>query len=247
MPEFLIFLIIGLFFGLVALNGLSTSWFIVKLASSLSNISLVHSLDWLSSGYCLSGTVFCFMCSYWIPISPLLALLYVFWPAIPLPFSFMQAWPLLILLPFLVKQLIKIIYALRLSSVNRFYKKYFPLNLIFTLQCLCISTNRLLLGDSSVVLKPISNFKQSNSFVRNPPTKYMENWSVTHMGHIHLSSLFCLVSASMIGGILLFQRYNDKTVAGRSISSRCGNSWLAAEALLTQTCYSCCEQMWIST
>lgn len=132
MPEFLIFLIIGLFFGLVALNGLSTSWFIVKLASSLLNISLVHSLNWLSSGYCLFGTVFCFLCSYWIPISPLLALLYVFWPAIPLPFSFMQAWPLLILLPFLVKQLIKIIYALRLSSVNRFYKKYFPLNLIFS-------------------------------------------------------------------------------------------------------------------
>lgn len=242
MPEFLIFLIIGFFFGLVALNGLSTSWFIVKLASSLLNISLVHSLNWLSSGYCLSGTVFCFLCSYWIPISPLLALLYVFWPAIPLPFSFMQAWPLLILLPFLVKQLIKIIYALRLSSVNRFYKKYFPLNLIFSvfvyqrIDCYWVTLqlfwNLFLTSSNQIAL------------FATPPNKYMENWSVTH---IHLSSLFCLVSASMIGAILLFQWYNDKTVAGRSISSRCGNSWLAAEALLTQTCYSCCEQMWIST
>lgn len=237
MPEFLIFLII-----VVALNGLSTSWFIVKLASSLLNISLVHSLNWLSSGYCLSGTVFCFLCSYWIPISPLLALLYVFWPAIPLPFSFMQAWLLLILLPFLVKQLIQIIYALRLSSVNRFYKKYFPLNLIFSdfvyqrIDCywatLQLFWNLFLTSRNQIAL------------FATPPNKYMENWSVTH---INLSSLFCLVSASTIGGILLFQWYNDKTVAGRSISSRCGNSWLAAEALLTQTCYSCCEQMWIST
>lgn len=242
MPEFLIFLIIRLFFGLVALNGLSTSWFIVKLASSLLNISLVHSLNWLSSGYCLSGTDFCFFCSYWIPISPLLALLYVFWPAIPLPFSFMQAWPLLILLLFLVKKLIKIIYALRLSSVNRFYKKYFPLNLIFSvfvyqrIDCYWVTLqlfwNLFLTSSNQIAL------------FATPQNKYMENWLVTH---IHLSSLFCLVSASMIGGILLFQWYNDKTVAGRSISSRCGNSWLAAEALLTQTCYSCCEQMWIST
>lgn len=242
MPEFLIFLIIGLFFGLVALNGLSTSWFIVKLASSLLNISLVHSLNWLPSGYCLSGTVFCFLCSYWIPISPLLALLYVFWPAIPLPFSFMQAWPLLILLPFLVKQLIKIIFELRLSSVNRFYKKYFPLNLIFSvfvyqrIDCYWVTLqlfwNLFLTSSNQIAL------------FATTPNNYMENWSVTH---IHLSSLFCLVSASMIGGILLFQWYNEKNVAGRSISSRCGNSWLAAEALLTQTCYSCCEQMWIST